>query len=273
MNKVYIKIVLALLSLAGYMENIAFASETDEKCTMKPCGLRQKDVMEEYKDKECEDTDETLQVAEYAQDASVLLMKLSETGVESYSLDSKKSENENIYSKKIGNVDIGRLELTIPSSSKYIDILRKIWDFKDHQKKDNKFIDGKVVRIYCKYCVLFEKQINSQKRYAIGARIRKTDDKTVIVSPTRAIKYDGEINQETDLKKIFENEKSIEADIDPEEALTKLGDNIAGFVVKRDDDQVHITYINAIVEGDNYTTDKKNRDITYKNILSIPQQI
>ncbi|SCL95609.1 hypothetical protein PCHDK_000545900, partial [Plasmodium chabaudi adami] len=196
--------------------------------------------MEEY-----EDTDETLQAGEYAHEASVLLMKLSETDIESYSLDSKNSENENIYSKKIGNVDIGRLELTIPSSSKYIDILRKIWDFNDHQKKDNKFIDGKVVRIYCKYCVLFEKQINSQKRYAIGARIRETDDKTIIVSPTRAINYEGEINQETDLKEIFKNEKSIEAGIDPEEALTKLGDNIAGFVVKRDDDQVHITYINA----------------------------
>ncbi|SCL88970.1 hypothetical protein PCHDK_000514900, partial [Plasmodium chabaudi adami] len=100
--------------------------------------------MEEY-----EDTDETLQAGEYAHEASVLLMKLSETDIESYSLDSKNSENENIYSKKIGNVDIGRLELTIPSSSKYIDILRKIWDFNDHQKKDNKFIDGKVVRIYC----------------------------------------------------------------------------------------------------------------------------
>ncbi|SCL94540.1 fam-a protein [Plasmodium chabaudi adami] len=268
MNKVYIKIVLALLSLAGYMENIAFASETDEKCTMKPCALRQKDVMEEY-----EDTDETLQAGEYAHESSLLLMKLSETDIESYSLDSKNSENKNIYSKKIGNVDIGRLELTIPSSSKYIDILRKIWDYNDHQKKDNKFIDGKVVRIYCKYCVLFEKQINSQKRYAIGARIRKTDDKTIIVSPTRAINYEGEINQETDLKEIFKNEKSIGADIDPEEALTKLGDNIAGFVVKRDDDQVHITYINAIIEGDNYTNDKKNRDITYQNILSLPQHI
>ncbi|SCL90152.1 hypothetical protein PCHDS_000531600 [Plasmodium chabaudi adami] len=49
MNKVYIKIVLALLSLAGYMENIAFASETDEKCITKPCGLRQKDVYEKIK--------------------------------------------------------------------------------------------------------------------------------------------------------------------------------------------------------------------------------
>ncbi|SCL95747.1 hypothetical protein, conserved, partial [Plasmodium chabaudi adami] len=101
----------------------------------------------------------------------------------------------------------------------------------------------------------------------------ETDDKTIIVSPTRAINYEGEINQETDLKEIFKNEKSIEAGIDPEEALTKLGDNIAGFVVKRDDDQVHITYINAIFEGDNYTNDKKNRDITYQNILSLPQHI
>ncbi|CAD2096049.1 fam-a protein [Plasmodium vinckei] len=282
MNKRYVKIALALLSLAGYMQNVAFASGTDSNSAKNSTSLRQKTVYQEYKDKECKDMYEIFAAIDHAKDALALLLKLAEN-TDGYSVDSTENENKIIYSKKIGNIDIGRLHVTIPSASKYYDIVKNLWDYNDKQKSSLKFINGNVARLYSKYLILFEKlnidgkHINSQKRYALGARIKKTDDTFVIVCPTRTLNYIGEIDQETDLKEIIKNTKSIEAEIDAEEALTKLGANIAGFVIKRgDDDQVHVTYINAIYDGGNSTefaTDKRERGLVYTNIISLAQRI
>ncbi|SCL90508.1 fam-a protein [Plasmodium chabaudi adami] len=279
MNKVYIKIALALLSLVGYMENVAFASEAATNSVKKSPTLLQNEF-EQHIDLICDDVNEAILAVENVNSTSELLIKLSETSVDGYSTYYTENENEIIYSKKIGNMDIGRLHVTIPSVSKYLDILRNLWDVNNPQKTDDKIINGNIVRLYCKFLVMFEKQnidgenLRSKKRYALGARFKQSNDKTVIVCPSRNIYYEGTIQQETDLKEIFENTKSIENDIDAEEALVKLGDNIAGFIIKKgDDDQVHIIYINAIYEGENYTSDKKERDATYKNILSLAQRI
>ncbi|SCL98206.1 hypothetical protein PCHDK_000558000 [Plasmodium chabaudi adami] len=79
------------------------------------------------------------------------------------------------------------------------------------------------------------------------------------------------------MKEVYSNVKPIETGIDPEDALTKLGANISGFVIKSgDDDQVHVTYINAIYDGANSTEssyNKRERDLTYTNILNLAQRI
>ncbi|SCL84893.1 hypothetical protein PCHCB_000505800 [Plasmodium chabaudi chabaudi] len=100
---------------------------------------------------------------------------------------------------------------------------------------------------------------------------------TVIVCPSRTLNYDGEVNKEIELKEVYGNQKSIETDIDPEEALNKLADNLSGFVIKHgDDDQVHVTYINAIYDTGNSTEfvhNKRERDLAYTNILNLAQHI
>ncbi|EUD69648.1 hypothetical protein YYG_05123 [Plasmodium vinckei petteri] len=279
MSKLCVKIALALLSLAGYMKNAAFASENSANSDRHPCTILQNDEFEQYKNVACKDIDESILAIDNIIGDSELLLKLAEN-TDGYSVNSTEDENGTIYSKKIGNVDIGKLYVTIPSSSKYSAVLKNLWDFNDTQKKDNKFINGNIARVYCKYLIMFEKQningenLRSKKRYALGAKVKQSSYKTVIVTPSRPLNYDGEINQETDLKEIFENTKSIEDDIDAEEALIKLADNIAGFVVKKSkDDQVHVIYINAIYDEGNSTNDKKDRDITYKKILNLAQSI
>ncbi|VTZ66328.1 fam-a protein [Plasmodium chabaudi chabaudi] len=288
MNKTYIKVALALLSLAGYMQNVAFASETSADVTATN-SLRQKNIHIEnatYQDpngqKSLED-DEILLPLEHANQASKLLLKLSETGVNDYSAYSTENKNCTIYSKKIGNMDIGRLHVTIPSASKYNDLLWKILDFDDNQKSDSKIINGIVSCAYWKDLFLFEKQSIDPnytpfiKKYTLGAVFNTSRDTTVIVCPSRIINNNIEINQETDMKELYSNVKPIETDIDPEDALTQLGANISGFVIKRgDDDQVHVTYINAIHNGGDSTEfahNKRERGLTYTNILSLAQHI
>ncbi|VTZ82039.1 fam-a protein [Plasmodium yoelii] len=282
MNKGYIKIALALLSLAGYTQNVAFASEHDADVTIKANPARKKLLFEEFPELVCEDIDEALVAMKHAIDDSELLIKLSETVTDDYSAYSTEDGDKTIYSKKIGNMDIGRFHLTIPSASNYSKVLKKLWDFNNNKKPYKKFINGNLARVYSKYLILLEKfntDLNYTpltKNYALAAKVKKSNDTTVIICPSRALNYLGQIDDETDMKEMLENTQSIETDIDPEEALTKLGTNIAGFVVKKGDDNVQVTYINAIYDSSNstdFTNDKKERGLAYTNILNLAQRI
>ncbi|CAD2114542.1 hypothetical protein YYG_05111 [Plasmodium vinckei petteri] len=283
MNKTYIKVVLSLLSIAGYMQNVIFASETAANGCTKNGTLRHRPltVFEQYKDEVCIDEDEGLAAAEYTHLSMDLLESLSCVDVHDYSIYSTENEHK-IYNKKIGNMDIGRLDFTIPSASKYPEVYRQYWDFKYEKNIDEKIINGKVARLYCKNYVVFEKHNPDpnytplKKIYTLGSRRHYTKI-TAILSPSRALDYDGEINKNTKLKEVYENQKPIESDIGPEEALVKLGDNLSGFVIKKgDDDQVHVTYINAIYDAGNSTETAQNikqRDHEYAKILKLAQRI
>ncbi|CAD2100768.1 fam-a protein [Plasmodium vinckei] len=283
MNKTYIKVALTLLSIAGYMQSVIFASETATNCCTQNAAFRHRipKIIEQYKNEINEDKDEVSAAFHYMRKFVDLLERLSQVDVHDYSVYS--TENEHIiYNKKIGNMDIGRLDITIPSASKYPEVYRQYWDFKYEKHPDEKIIQGNVVRLYCKNYVVFEKHNPDpnytplKKVYALGARHWNTEG-TVILSPSRILNYDGEINKNTELKEVYENQKPIELDIGPEEALVKLGDNLSGFVIKQgDDDQVHVTYINAIYDAGNSTETAKNikqRDHEYKKILKLAQHI
>ncbi|SCL90447.1 fam-a protein [Plasmodium berghei] len=282
MNKGYIKIALALLSLAGYMQNVSFATEHVADVASDANPNRQKTIFEKYRDFVCHDIYEISAAIYHANDASALLLKLSETGTDDYSTYSQENEHKTIYFKKIGNMDIGRFHLTIPSASKYSDVIDKIWDFNHTQKYDYKFIKGDLVRIYSKYLIIFEKlNIDPNyappiKKYVLAAKVKQSNDTTVILCPSRVLNYLGEFDDEPNMKEILKNTQSIETDIDPEEALIKLGTNIAGFVVKKRDDNVQVIYINAIYDGGNsteYADDKRERNRAYVNILRLEQRI
>ncbi|CAD2083596.1 fam-a protein [Plasmodium vinckei brucechwatti] len=285
MNKTYIKVSLALLSIAGYMQNVILASETEavaHNCTTNgTLRHRPTSVYDQYKDEANCDIGESLAAIRYAEEARDLLESLSELNAHDYSTHSTEN-GDKIYTKKIGNVDIGRLYFTIPSSSKYHTVYKQYWDFRYEKNPDEKIINGKVARLYRKDIALFEKHNPDPnnapltKIYTLASGIFQPEI-TVIVSPSRALNYDGEINQKTSLEEVYENQKSIEFDIHPEEALNKLADNLSGFIIKQgDDDQVHVTYINAIYDAGNSTETAQNirqRDHEYAKILKLAQRI
>ncbi|VEV54561.1 fam-a protein [Plasmodium vinckei vinckei] len=284
MNKRYIKIALTLLSVAGYMQNVAFASETDEQSCTANSSLRHKpsSVYQQYKDETNNNFFEGLEAAHYSKNSKDILKKLADADVQNYT--DYPLENENtLYNKKIRNMDIGRLDITIPSSSKYNTIINQYWDFKYDKNPDEKIINGKVVRLYCEGGVIFEKpntypnNTPLKKIYTLGSRIYRKE-MTVIVCPSRILNYDGEINKGTDLETLYKSHKLIQTNIDPVEALNKYADNIAGFVIKKDEDndQVHLTYINAIYDNGNsteYAYNKRQRDHEYTKILKLAKRI
>ncbi|VEV54730.1 fam-a protein [Plasmodium vinckei vinckei] len=283
MNKIYIKVALALLGIAGYMQNVIFATETSKRIDTRSIDERIKELFEQYENEISEDKVEALAALKYVGQSLDLLEKLSRVNVHGYSTNSTKNGHK-IYNKKIGKTDIGRLDFTIPSASKYVEVLRHYWDFKYEKTPDKKIINAKVARLYCKNLVVFEKH-NPDPNYTPPKKIysvcsRRPDPSICsILAPSRALKYDGEINKKTKLENVYEKQKPIELNINPEEALSKLGDNLAGFVIKKGgcgDDKVHVTYINAIYNNGNsteYAHNKRQRDHEYTKILKLAQRI
>ncbi|SCL96455.1 fam-a protein [Plasmodium chabaudi adami] len=284
MNKTYIKVALALLSLAGYMQNVIFASETsaDVATTDSPPKKRTHIKNALYQDANGQtylDRDEVLLSLEQAKQTSKFLQKLSENGVNGYSVFSTENKKCIIYSKINGNIDIGRLHVTISPGFKYHPLIWSIWDFDDYHTSNSKFLNGIVARGYWRDLCLFEKQSVDPnytppiKKYALGGSFNISHNITVILCPSRIINNNFEINQETDMKEVYSNVKPFDTDIDPEDALAKLGANVSGFVIERDfNSQVHITYINAIYDDGNsaeVANNKIERDITYQKIIRL----
>ncbi|SCL82597.1 fam-a protein [Plasmodium chabaudi chabaudi] len=284
MNKIYIKVALALLALSGYMHNGAYASEAVEKSCTENCSLRHRplSVYQQYKEEPNGNLDETIEALNYLENSKDILLKLYDADVQEFS-DYGIESDRILYIKKIRNMNIGRLDITIPYSSKYKNAVRQYWDYKCDKNPDEKIINGKVARLYCKDKVLIEKlntdpdNTSNKKRYSLASKNYK-EEMTVIVCPSRVLDFDGEINKETELKDIYKNQKLIETDIDPVEALNKYGDNIAGFIIKNDEknDQVRITYINAIydnVDPNEVSRNLKHRTDEFKKITELSEKI
>lgn len=85
----------------------------------------------------CENLEEASVAMDHAKESSTFLLKLAEN-MEGYSLDSSGNENRPIYSKKIGIMDIGRLQVTIPSASKVSNI-KQYLAYKNNLKINNHY--------------------------------------------------------------------------------------------------------------------------------------
>ncbi|SCL83496.1 hypothetical protein PBNK65NY_000499000 [Plasmodium berghei] len=229
------------------MQNVVISSEASRNRVSHSSGLRQNNDARSKKLKNivCEDIDEALLALKNINGTSELLLKLA-GNTDGYSAYSTENKNGTVYSKKIGNVDIGKLHVTIPSSSKYEDVLRNLWDYNDPKKTYNKFINGNIARIYCKYLIIVEKKNRDPvyrslvKKYALASIVKQSDDIAVIVCPSRILNYLGEINDEPNMKEILKDTQPIETGIGADEALTKLANNLSGFIIKKRDNDVEV---------------------------------
>ncbi|CAD2084719.1 fam-a protein [Plasmodium vinckei lentum] len=287
MNKGYIKTVFFVLSLVVCASNNALASEPAAKVTNSAKTIGQKKTAldpkrEEYKHMLCKDPEETEMAAKQANEIATLLLKLSETSLDGYSVDIK-CENGILHSKKFEKANIKRYDATIQCLDKCDGVVNKLWDFEDPQKFINKIIIGSLVRVYNPNLILFEKfnangeHLRSKKRYAIGARIKVSDDITVVVFPSRSLNYLNDSDKEVNTKEMLKNAKSIETDIDAEEAFMKLGATISGFIIKKGNhDEVHLTYINAAYDDGHAIgcfNDKRDEAFISKIITCLMLQI
>ncbi|SCL90048.1 hypothetical protein PCHDS_000530700, partial [Plasmodium chabaudi adami] len=165
------------------------------------------------------------------------------------------------YYKKFGHIEIQRFTGKMLGHHQYNSTVNTIWDYANFHKLDRRFIIGNPVRIYTPNLVLFEKldlgEVTSprKKRFALGAKAHISDDITVILCPTRVLKYDYDFQGNVNLKEMLERAEPINEDADTEETLLKLNANVSGFVIKKiEGDKVDIIYLNAVFM-DGHSTD------------------
>ncbi|SCL85297.1 fam-a protein [Plasmodium chabaudi chabaudi] len=231
----------------------------------------------------CEDREEIEKAKKNASKAVILLQKLA-ASTNGYAIDVQQKHDAIIYSKKIGNIDIGKLNVKIPFTDNYNDIINMLWDPNGIQKFDGSLIHRKVVRVYSQNLIMMEQsnmshtQSPPQKRYALAARVKLSNDLTVILCPSTTLNYLNDSDEEVNMKEMLENTRAIETGIDPEEALTKLGANLSGFIIKKDDDEdeVDVTYINSIYDNgcvSDVFCNKKERIKKYSFIMSLEKNL
>ncbi|VTZ69964.1 fam-a protein [Plasmodium chabaudi chabaudi] len=264
MNKGYMKTVFVVLSLVVCATNNVLAAESAPSTSNTPSAVDQRKAAleakrEEFKRMTCDDPEEIQAAMSLANEHVSLLLKIADNmdGFEPFHTYGQYCES---YYKKFGHIEIERFTGKMLGHYQYDYVINTIWNHDNLQKLDQKFILGKPVRIYTPNLVLFEKldidQIHQSRKtkYALGAKAHISDDITVILCPTRVLKYDYDFHGNVNLKEMLERAEPIDEDADTEETLLKLNANVSGFVIKKiEDDKVDIIYLNAIFKDDRST--------------------
>ncbi|CAD2103380.1 fam-a protein [Plasmodium vinckei] len=284
MNRGYIKTVFFVLSLVVCAINNTLASQPAPKAANKAKIIEQRKTAadakrEEYKRKLCKDPEETQLAMNYANENAALLLKVAES-TDGFTFEHKYGQYCETDSKKLERVDVDRFHATIKGHYMYSSTINRMWDYADSQKMNFNFINGTVDRIYNPNLVLFEKYVQDEisstkkKKYAIGAKVQVSDDITVIICPTRVIRYELDISGNINTKEMLEKSKSIYHDgMNPDEALSKLNSNLSGIVIKKgNNDLLNITYVNVYLNYDyniDFYSDRKQGNYMHRSIMHI----
>ncbi|SCL83648.1 hypothetical protein PCHDK_000494300 [Plasmodium chabaudi adami] len=283
MNKGYMKTVFVVLSLVVCAINNVRGAEPAPITSNTPNAIEQRKAAlearrEELKRMACNDPEEIQAATSLANENVSLLLKIADN-MDGFEPSHKYGQYCESFSKKFGHIEIERFHATLLGHYQYHSAVSTMWDYADFQILDHRFIHGNPVRIYTPNLVLFEKldadetTSSRKKKFALGARAHISDKITVILCPTRVLKYELDFHGNINMKEMLERAEAINEDADPDETLSNLSANVSGFVIKKvDDDKVSITYINAISKGDHISDhigDRRNGMFITRNIVHI----
>ncbi|CAD2111640.1 fam-a protein [Plasmodium vinckei] len=258
MNKGYIKIALALLSVAGFMQNIAFASEsepiTDSSNEQVEQVLYENDegVQQQFYD----DPNETKQ-AEKVMFEALSLVKKHAKHTDDYEIYDEVDGEACLYYKKVNDVDIGKLELTIPNSDNYDSIINLLWNPQGAEYFDGAFIEGRFVRMYNENLAILEQRHHCILKswigyyHALAKKFQLSENETAIVLASSNINAHDPKNTRKFVNPFVKSAKAFNPNINSAEdiregKLSKMYINLLGFIIKKEEDCVKITYVISI---------------------------
>ncbi|CAD2111708.1 fam-a protein [Plasmodium vinckei petteri] len=275
MNKGYIKIGLAFLSVAGCMQNIAFASEH---------ALSTNSLNTESKQQLFIDPEEAREAADVMADALAIAQEHAQNS-EDYKLYSKSGDAAALYFKRVNETDIGKLDLIVPNPDSYDGIISMLLDPNGPKKIYNTFVDGHVSRIYDPNLLIIRRQYKSniiglqRYCYALVNKVELSDDETAIIMVSSDTNERDSKDYEMHLNPIVESANFFKPDIDPLEDIRnanvpKMHVNLAAFFIKKEADCVKITIISSIdYNAPSYISQIALRKIASTNFLQATKLI
>ncbi|KEG00220.1 hypothetical protein YYE_04928 [Plasmodium vinckei vinckei] len=233
MNKGYIKVVLALLSVAVYISN-------EEKVHQKsPTDAEEHEQVLDI------DPEETKQAENIMTEALAHIQYHAEN-TDDYYLYSKEDEGAIIHFKKFNGTDIGKLELIIPNPDCYDDVVNMLWDLNGAKNFDDTFIKGIIQQ---RHKTFFRKWDGYY--HALAGKAQLSEDTTAIILVSSNMNDHDHKNNKDYINPIVESANSFKPDIDSEEdirngKLSKTYINLVGFIIKQETDCIKITYLISI---------------------------
>ncbi|SCM06082.1 fam-a protein [Plasmodium chabaudi chabaudi] len=269
MNKGYIKVALALLNVAGYIQNIASANENvpstnssnEESKQLLSVGIEEIEQLlstdsEEAEHLLCTDPEEIKQAEDVAAEALAHLQYHAKD-TDDYYLYSEEDEGAIIYFKSFNGIDIGKLDLIIPNPDSYNDIINMLCDPNGGKNFDDSFIKGSIARIYNKKFGIIEQRHSTYFRswhgyyHALAKKFELSEDQTALILVSSDIKVQDPKNTKNYINPIVESANSFKPEIDTEEdirngKLSKTYINLVGFLIEKELDYIKMTYIISV---------------------------
>ncbi|CAD2112682.1 fam-a protein [Plasmodium vinckei petteri] len=247
MNKVYIKIALAILSVADYMQNIAFARNYISNINSSN---------EKGKHQLPSNPEEAKQAEEVMADVLDIAQQLAEH-TDDYKLYYKIDEGAILYSKKVNNVKVGKLDLIIPNPDCYADVVNMIWDPNGAANFDDTFIKGSIPQIYNQNLLVIQQRYESivgpwdRYYHALANKVELSEDKTAILLVSSDMNDHCGSSLKNYVNPIVQSANSFKPEIDSQKdirngKLYKMYINLVAFFIKKEFDCIKITYISSI---------------------------
>ncbi|CAD2111618.1 fam-a protein [Plasmodium vinckei] len=245
MNKGYIKIALALLSVAIYMQNIVFTRNTITN--NKPSN---EDVNEFPISSE-----EAKQAVDIMTEALYHAQKHAKH-TDDYQPYYKENEEPMLYFKRVNDTDIAKLEFAIPNPDNYDGIINMLWNPNGQKNFDRSFIKGTLSRIYDPNLVIVQHRYTSLFKtwniyyYALANKVELSKDETVILLVSSDMNDHYGDHMKKYVNPIVESARSFTPDVKSQEDIRKgeafkIFVNFAAFFVKKEADSVKVTYVTS----------------------------
>ncbi|CDU85269.1 fam-a protein [Plasmodium yoelii] len=268
MNRFYIQIVLFLLIISLYVNNKTLATEPVPEDTTPEETLdltidtthqypTSEEIYEANKHLLCTNPEETIQ-AEKLMNEAVTHLEYHATSKHAYRLFGEyHPKRMYLYKKKLKDyTKVRKVEYIIDDPNKYNKIINKLWD----PDSDSYFYKGsvkrKIARVYTPNLVLIQHRSKkwpwSREKYfyALAAKFEVSEDQTIIVIASANINDHNPSNKEYQ-NTIIKNANLFTTEIDSEDdirkgKLKKTVVNLIGYIIKKKDKYVDITYVESI---------------------------
>ncbi|VEV54915.1 fam-a protein [Plasmodium vinckei vinckei] len=244
MNKVYIKIALALLKVKQQVSIDPEEAKEAENIMIEALALAQKHA---------EDTED---YQSYNQNGTTL------------------------HFKNFNDIEIGKFEFTIPNPDSYADIVNMLWDPNGAKNYGDLFDKGSFYRTYNENLAIIQQYYIGLDEtwntycYALASKFQLSEDETAIVLTSSDMNPDDDASYEKYKNPIVESANKFNPKFNSEkytrnEKLFQFYINLMAFFIKKESDYVKITHIGSLDHDHIFFLKDIHRLVTSKKMVDV----
>ncbi|SCL83111.1 fam-a protein [Plasmodium chabaudi chabaudi] len=228
----------------------------------------------------CKNPSET-QKATTSMDEAVNLLKYYATTNNGFKYYSTTTSGVNIYYRNNGNgSSIERCQFQISNPDKYDDIINTLWDPNGPRKFDPSFINGKVARSYDRNLLMvlrfYKNDMLFSERYfyALAKKVHISEDTTIIVMSSGNVNDHNPSGPKIYANKVVGSMNTFKTSVDFDDDVMsgnykRSFVNLSGFLIKKTDDHVDVTFVNSMEFNAMIPIKMLTRDADMEAVLNV----